>query len=76
MTPPTHATMGCRDRITVYRLFSTSAVGVVKEQYEGMGTSCTVQGLRPNTEYIFSVKTSYNDGTVLWSNPQAFVTRL
>ena len=60
----------------MFRLFSTSAVGVVKEEYVGMGTSCAVQELRPATEYIFSVKTCYNDGTVLWSPPQAFVTKL
>jgi len=38
-------------------------------------TSHRVTGLKPNVEYVFSVKAMYEDDSFLRSEPKAFRTR-
>jgi hypothetical protein len=49
--------------------------GVVREAYTGKGQQAKVGGLRPNMEYVFCVKATYNDGSFLWSESRAFKTK-
>ena len=38
---------------------------------------CTqITGLKPGTEYILCVKAIYDDGSFLWSESKAYVTRI
>ena len=64
------------DRIERCKLMMASTSGVVKEVCSGRMTTHTVIGLRPNTEYIFSVKAEYADGAFKWSESKAYRTVL
>ncbi len=55
---------------------AATATGVVREAYSGKATSHRVAALRPNAEYVFCVKATYDDGTFLWSESKAFRTRI
>ena len=35
-----------------------------------------ITGLKPNTEYILCVKAIYDDGSFLWSESKAYMTKL
>jgi len=43
--------------------------------YQGLHTRFRSTGLRPDMEYIFCVKATYDDGSFLWSESKAFQTR-
>jgi hypothetical protein len=53
-----------------------NSAGAVREVYLGKDTSARAAGLRPNSEYVFSVKALYDDGSHLWSDSKAFTTRV
>jgi len=46
-----------------------------KDVYQGLHTRFKSTGLRPDMEYIFCVKATYDDGSFLWSESKAFQTR-
>jgi hypothetical protein len=43
---------------------------------QGKEVRFKVVGLKPNTEYILCVKAIYDDGSFLWSDSKAYMTRL
>lgn len=43
---------------------------------QGKGLRHKVVGLKPNAEYVFCVKATYEDGSHLWSESRAFRTRM
>lgn len=43
--------------------------------YVGRDTRAAATGLRPRSEYVFSVKALYEGGGHLWSESRAFTTR-
>jgi hypothetical protein len=64
------------ERVAVYKLMAATPAGAVRAVYQGRGTSATVGGLRPDTEVVFSVKATYDDGSHLWSEPKPLRTRV
>lgn len=62
--PPTRN----QDRITVYRVAMVSSTGLVKEVFDGLNTRCKVENLLPATDYVFSVKATYSDGSCVRSD--------
>eukprot|EP00798_Chlamydomonas_sp_ICE-L_P017171 gene17171-23487_t len=52
------------DRIERYKLMIATSTGVVKDAYQ------------PNTEYILCVKAIYDDGSFLWSESKAYMTKM
>lgn len=63
------------DRISKFKLMLATTTGVVKDVYQGLHTRYKATGLRPDMEYIFCVKATYDDGSFLWSESKAFQTR-
>jgi hypothetical protein len=63
------------ERVTGYKLMRATPAGAVREVYRGRATEATAGGLRPNSEVVFSVKATYDDGSHLWSEPKALRTR-
>ena len=63
------------DRISKFKLMLATTTGVVKDVYQGLHTRYKSTGLRPDMEYIFCVKATYDDGSFLWSESKAFQTR-
>ncbi|DBA67511.1 TPA: hypothetical protein ACH3X2_001791 [Trebouxia sp. C0005] len=63
------------DRISKFKLMLATTTGVVKDVYQGLHTRFKSTGLRPDMEYIFCVKATYDDGSFLWSESKAFQTR-
>ena len=63
------------DRISKFKLMLATTTGVVKDVYQGLHTRFRSTGLRPDMEYIFCVKATYDDGSFLWSESKAFQTR-
>jgi len=54
----------------------SARTGLVKTVYEGPSTSCQVVDLFPGTEYVFSVKANYSDGSYTRSQPACFATKI
>jgi hypothetical protein len=63
-------------RIEGYKLSMCNQNGLVKTVYEGPSTSCRVADLLPGTEYVFSVKADYSDGSYARSQPACFGTKI
>ena len=63
------------DRILGFKLMMATTTGVVKDVYHGMATQFRTVGLRANAEYIFCVKANYDDGSFIWSESKAFMTK-
>ncbi|GBF88822.1 hypothetical protein Rsub_01723 [Raphidocelis subcapitata] len=63
------------ERIASYKLMVATPAGAVREVYAGRATAARAGGLRPNSEYVFAVKATYDDGSFLWSESKAFRTR-
>lgn len=63
------------ERIVKFKLMLATTTGVVKEVYQGLHTRFHSTGLRPDMEYIFCVKATYDDGSYAWSESKAFSTR-
>lgn len=63
------------DRISKFKLMLATTTGVVKDVYQGLQTRYKSTGLRPDMEYIFCVKATYDDGSFLWSESKAFRSR-
>lgn len=70
--PPTKNT----DRIERYKLMVATSTGVVKDVYQGKEMRFKITGLKPNTEYILCVKAIYDDGSFLWSESKAYMTKI
>ena len=43
---------------------------------QGKDLKFRVGGLKPNTEYIMCVKAIYDDGSFLWSESKAYMTKI
>mmetsp|Transcript_17491 Transcript_17491/g.44035 ORF Transcript_17491/g.44035 Transcript_17491/m.44035 type:complete len:628 (-) Transcript_17491:2367-4250(-) len=63
------------ERIERYKLMIATATGVVKDVYQGKERRFKVTGLKPATEYILCVKALYDDGSFLWSESKAYMTK-
>jgi len=63
------------ERISSFKVMAATSTGVVKEVYSGRDTAARATGLRPNAEYVFCVKATYDDNTFLWSESRAFRTK-
>lgn len=63
------------ERIVKYKLMLATTTGVVKDVYQGLQQHFRSAGLRPDMEYIFCVKATYDDGSYCWSESRAFQTR-
>jgi hypothetical protein len=63
------------DQIDSYKIMMASTSGVVRELAQGNMLRYFVNNLTPASEYIFSVKAIYRDGSFLWSEPKAFSTK-
>ena len=63
------------ERIVKFKLMLATTTGVVKEVYQGLHTRFRSSALRPDMEYIFCVKATYDDGSYAWSESKAFQTR-
>lgn len=50
--------------------------GVVHEVYQGKNTQYTCTGLKPAAVYVLSVKVTYDDGSILWSDSKAYRTKM
>ncbi|GAX74227.1 hypothetical protein CEUSTIGMA_g1676.t1 [Chlamydomonas eustigma] len=64
------------ERIEKYKLMIATSTGVVKDVYQGPEQRFRITGLKPNTEYILCVKALYDDGSFLWSESKAYMTKL
>lgn len=57
------------------QVMMATSIGVVKQVYHGQASRFRMEGLRPHLEFVFCVKASYDDGSFIWSDPQAFRTK-
>jgi len=64
------------ERIERYKLMIATSTGVVKDVYQGKEQRFRITGLKPNTEYILCVKAIYDDGSFLWSESRAYMTKM
>lgn len=64
------------ERISSYKVMLANSAGAVREVYLGKDVTARAGGLRPNSEYVFAVKATYDDGSHLWSESKAFRTRV
>lgn len=64
------------ERVERYKLMIATGTGVVKDVYQGPEQRFRIVGLKANTEYILCVKAIYDDGSFLWSESKAYMTRM
>eukprot|EP00879_Flechtneria_rotunda_P025407 GHRR01026999.1.p1 GENE.GHRR01026999.1~~GHRR01026999.1.p1 ORF type:complete len:354 (+),score=123.29 GHRR01026999.1:930-1991(+) len=64
------------ERITGYKLMIATSTGVVREVFQGKGVSHAMTNLKPNSEYVFCVKATYDDGSFAWSESKAYSTKM
>ncbi len=63
------------DRITNFKVMMATTYGIVKTVYIGAKQQCLVNNLKTSQDYVFCIKASYDDGSILWSESQSFSTK-